>query len=148
MFSLFKRSYNNIDYPALMAMLEEGKKEMIQMFLYESQSVSYLPSTFIMLAKMKKPSDTGLGLRIHKTYQKGKYELVIFEVPWQQSSAPFLPLILDRKLKKIVGIMLPFNELLPLLTSSEQKKIGELGITWTGFIMESQMGIDLGIRRN
>lgn len=146
MFSLFKRSYNYIDYPALIAMLEEGKQEIIQMFLYKSQSVSYLPSTFIMLAEMKKPSDTGLGLRIHKTYQKGKYELVIFEVPWQQSSTTFSPIILDRKLKKIVGIMLPFNEILPLLTSSEQKKIGELAIAWTGFIIQSQMGIDLEIR--
>lgn len=141
----FKRSYKNTNYPALITHLEEGKKDVIKTLLYKNKTITYLPTTYTLLAKMKKPNEFNEGLSVYKTYPNGKYELIIFRVPWLDSTAPYLPLILDRKKGEIVGIMLPFNELLQLLTTSEQKKIGDLGITWTGFIIQMQMGVDLDI---
>jgi hypothetical protein len=135
MLSFLRRSLPKIDYPGLITKLERNDQQEITSLLYHSTKINYLPITYTLLAKMAKPSASQERLKLFKTISKAKYELAIFEVPWNLSDVKYLPLILDKKAGKIVGIMLPFNELLPVLTNKEQKQVAELGMNWTGFVI-------------
>jgi hypothetical protein len=142
MLSFLRPPTSKINYPDLISTLEKNCKEEVSVLLFESIRTNYLPTTYAMLEKMSRPSDSTDTLKLHKKYIKGKYELAIFEVPWCRSDVKFLPLILDRKLNKIVGVMLPFNELLETLTKNEQRQIHELSMIWTGFILQARFGIE------
>jgi len=143
MLSFLRRSFPEFDYSNLIYKLEQNNKVDISALLFESEKIDYLPITYTMLEKMAKPSGSINSLKLYMKHLKGKYELAIFEVPWDQSDIKFLPLILDRKVGKIVGVMLPFNELVPTLTKNAQRQIQKLSLIWTGFIMQVRFGIKL-----
>jgi hypothetical protein len=140
MLSFLRRSLPELNYSDLMDKLEKAH---ISNLLFESNKINYLAATYTILKKMAKPDGSADRLTLHQRYSKGKYELAIFEIPWAESDIKFSPLIFDRKAGKIVGIMLPFNELLPVLAKNEQRQIHELSMLWTKFIMQTRFGIDL-----
>src|SRR5688572_16799118 len=39
------------------------------------------------------------------------YSLIILNVPWAENDLPYSPLIIENSSKRIVGAMLPFNEI-------------------------------------
>lgn len=135
----FKRRYN-VDYGALISQLEDGNLEDIPKLLWQPQNgiVQYLPISTDMILKLKKETGSALGLSIYEQHQRDRFELVIFKIPWGVREVPFEPIIIDRANGKIVGIMLPFNELHFHLNHREQKQIGELGIIWTKFVLKQR----------
>lgn len=141
MFSFFQKSYSEVDYPELIKKLESIKENGAKSLLFESENIKYLPAVYTMLEKMAKPSESVEKLTLYQTNKSGKYELAIFEVPWNESDIKFLPLIVDRRVSKIVGIMLPFNELFNELTKKEQAQIHELSAIWTAFVLQLRFGI-------
>ena len=141
MFLFWKRKTKPaIDYSKLIIDLQEGNWETIHKHLAFHDSVNYLDAVVFMLAKMQRPGEHTGNLSLYKTVPNGKFELAIFNVPWNTNS-PFLPLILNRIDGKIYGVMLPFNELGSKLTKRQKNEIGQLAIVWTGIILEYQMGI-------
>jgi hypothetical protein len=41
---------------------------------------------------------------------------------------------------RVVGVMLPFNELHQVLSRKQNEEISELGMVWTMFAIENQFG--------
>jgi hypothetical protein len=142
MLSIFRKSFPDVNYPDLIDILERNDPSELTFLLLKSEKIRYLPITFSMLDKMAKPHGFSGNLRIYERHNNGKYELAIFEVPWDSSDdIKFLPLILDKSVTRIVGVMLPFNELIPILNKSEQKQIHKLSSIWMTFIMARKFGI-------
>ncbi len=103
---------------------------------------SQLHSYFISLIKKLKKDDETIGnLTIHYKHTNGKFELIIFDVPWKNGDVPYSPIIIDRTNGKIVGIMLPFNEVIRHLSSKENKEISALGVEWTGFAIKYRFNL-------
>lgn len=138
--TLFKRKYN-VDYSLLISELGKGDEKAIQNLLWQSKkkTVKYLPITTVMIQKFKNLENSTNNLRIYKKKDKGRFELIIFEVPWIKSEVPYSPIIIDKANSKIVGIMLPFNELHNHLSKKEIKNIGILGLEWTGFVLKYRL---------
>ncbi|MDP1843886.1 MAG: hypothetical protein Q8K64_10730 [Sediminibacterium sp.] len=141
MLNFWKRRYNEINYNDLLRTLENGSLDETHSLLAQNQRIKYLNGVESMLEKYRKPDGENRNLTLHSTQQHGEFELAILNVPWNSSSLPFLPLILQRSSGTIYGIMLPFNELLPELTAKQQSQIGELGMSWTKFAIEHQIGV-------
>lgn len=127
----------------IISLLEEGEIETVEKLLYQAKDreIKYLPVTADMILKFKKPKNSNQSLTVYKTFDKGKYQLIIFEVPWFDKEVKYSPIIFDTVTSKVVGIMLPFNELHEILSSKDNSDIGKLGIEWTGFILSKQFGI-------
>jgi hypothetical protein len=139
---LFKKKYN-VDYSHLISELEKGNESAVQNLLWQPKNkiVNYLPITTELIQKLKKDKNSADTLTIHKKFEKGRFELVIFEVPWLESDVPYSPIIIDKSNNKIVGVMLSFNELHGHLSTKENKTIGGLGLEWTGFVMKYRFKI-------
>lgn len=140
---LFRKEHHLINYTGLIADLESGDTTMVNRHLAFNNIVQYTDGVVFMLAKMKRPDADERRLSLHKTIVKGNFELAIFNVPWNASDFPYLPLILERNSGLIYGIMLPFNELTSQLTRKQLKDINVLAVMWTGFAMEFKFGINL-----
>lgn len=141
----FRKKPASIDYRNLISELEVGDNSKLKQRLAFHKTVEYLDGVDWMLAKMKRPDGDSRNLSLLRSLPKGQFELAIFNVPWNPGDLPYLPLILERGSGIIYGIMLPFNEITPLLSKRQQKDIGALVISWTGFAMESGFGINLSI---
>jgi len=130
-------------YHQIISLLEEGEITTIEQLLYQpkNRKIKYLPVTADMILKFKKPKGSNQSLTVYKTFDKGKYQLIIFEVPWLDKEVKYSPVIFDTVTSKVVGIMLPFNELHEILSSKDNSDIGKLGMEWTGFILSKQFGI-------
>lgn len=133
----FKRTYS-VDYSNLISKLEKGDENSIQDLLWQPKNkiIQYLPHTVSLIQKLRKNKTTNDSLTIYQKNNKGHFELVIFEIPWVQEDIPYSPLIIDKSNSKIIGIMLPFNELEKYLSKKESKDIGYLGMIWTTFVMK------------
>jgi hypothetical protein len=130
----FKRN-KPTNYDFIIDKLEKGDPSEFSQLLWQPKSghINYLPITSTLLQKFKKDGDSNDKLAIHQKFTNGNYELIIFHIPWTKSDLPYCPLVLNKKTDKIVGIMLPFNELIPLLSAEESKSISELGVEWVKF---------------
>lgn len=128
----------NINYNRLISKLERGNKYDIKDLLWQPSAIkiNYLPVTTTMLHKLKRPELSASGLTVYKTIENGNYELIIFNVPWNTSKIALSPIIIERSTEKIVGIMLPFNELHGHLPRHADKLIGELGVSWVKLTFE------------
>ncbi|MFI1770171.1 hypothetical protein [Thalassobellus citreus] len=137
---IFKKKYK-VDYENLISKLEIGNEVEIRELLWKpkNKAVEYLPNTTELVKKLKKEK-TADQLKIHKKLEKGRFELLVFEITWTESDVPYSPIIIDKSNSKIVGVMLPFNELIPHLTNKENKEIGSLGIEWTSFVIGYRTG--------
>ncbi|HWB63109.1 MAG TPA: hypothetical protein VG603_06335 [Chitinophagales bacterium] len=115
--------------------MEEGKETEIQKLLWQPKVtiVKYLPIAGELILKLKRPSASASGLSIYERIEKGNFELLIFELAWDNSDLPYLPLIIDRRNGKVAGIMLLFNELYYHLSKKEQNDIGDLSKHWVMF---------------
>ncbi|MBL0144906.1 MAG: hypothetical protein IPP48_03260 [Chitinophagaceae bacterium] len=133
----------NKNHSEIISLLEYGELQTIAELLWQPShtKIEYLPIVFYMVQKLKKPTITNQNLKIHKTIDKGNYQLLIFEVPWLDIEVKYSPVIFDKLTSKIVGIMLPFNELHEFLSPKQNADIGHLGMEWTGFILSKQLGI-------
>ena len=109
----FFNKKSDIDYNYLLSILEKGVEAEVQNLLWQPKQgqVKYMTISTAMLLKLKKPDKSNKGLSIFKKLEKGNYELIVFNTPWDESDLPFSPLVLDKLTGKVVGIMLPFNEL-------------------------------------
>ncbi len=87
-----------------------------------------------MMQELRKPESSTGGLSIHQQVKNGNYELLIFSIPWK-NDVPYTPLIIDKATGRIVGVMLPFNELHLYLSDREARTISELGTIWTTFVI-------------
>ena len=133
----------NKNHAEIISLLENGELHIITKLLWQPShtKIEYLPIVFDMVQKLKKPAIANQNLKIHKTIDKGNYQLLIFEVPWLDKEIKYSPVIFDKLTSKIVGIMLPFNELHEFLSPKQNTDIGHLGMGWTGFILSKQYGI-------
>ncbi|RZL05904.1 MAG: hypothetical protein EOO89_25310, partial [Pedobacter sp.] len=107
------------NYPGIISLLEQGGVDTVEQLLYQpnNRRIDYLPITYDLISKFKKPAIAERGLSIHKTLVKGKYQLIIFEVPWLDNKTKYSPVVFDMQASKLVGIMLPFNELQEVLST-------------------------------
>lgn len=138
-----KAKHFNKNHSEIISSLENGELQTIGKLLWQPNNtrIEYLPVVFDMVLKFKKPAAANQNLKIHKTIDKGNYQLIIFEVPWLGKEVKYSPVIFDKLTSKIVGIMLPFNELHEFLSPKQNADIGKLGVEWTGFILSKQFGI-------
>ena len=134
---LFFRRHKNIDFSDIISILETGNLTDLQQLLWQPRKgrIEYLPITMTMLQKLKKSESSSDNLTIHQKIDKGNFELVIFSTPWTASRIPYSPLIFDKRHGKIVGVMLPFNELYNVLSQRDRNVIGELGAEWIEFTL-------------
>ncbi len=128
----------NIDYDNLVSILEKGDQIDVQKLLWQPKQghVEYLPVTIEMLRKLKSSETSNQNLSVFKKLEKGNYELIIFNTPWSDSDLPFSPLVLDKVNEKIVGVMLPFNELYEHISKRDNSVIGDLGVQWVRFTLD------------
>lgn len=133
----------NKNLSEIISLLEKGELQTIDKLLWQPghTRIEYLPVVSDMILKFKRPGTSNQNLSVHKTINKGNYQLVIFEVPWLDNDIKYSPIIFEKSTSKIVGIMLPFNELHEYLSPKQKADIGKLGIEWTGFIVSKQFGI-------
>jgi hypothetical protein len=124
----------SIDYSSILPILEKGVPEDISKLLWQprNRKIDYLPvtTTYVQILRTMGLND---HLSIHQIISKGGFELVIFNLPWSDSRVPFCPLILEKRTSKIVGVMLPFNELHGVLSRKASNCIGKLGSEWVKF---------------
>jgi hypothetical protein len=137
---------NSIDpinyYCVLLPILQKGNPEEINNLLWQpySKKVDYLPITLTLIQKLCTHDPNPDLLKIHKVIENGAFDLVIFSLPWVKDEFPFSPLIFDRKQRKIAGIMLPFNEILPHISEADRNAINELAFHWIMFAMANETG--------
>jgi hypothetical protein len=138
---LFKKKHK-VNYDELISKLENGNESDIKDLLWspKNESAKHLPISIELIKKLKKENSLD-ELKVHKRFEKGRFELIIFEIPWTDSDVPYSPIIIDKSNGKIVGIMLPFNELIQYLDNKEQKEVSNLGIEWTSFVIKYRTGI-------
>lgn len=134
----FLSKKRNIDYDKLISTLEKGDEEEILELLWQPKKgqVKYLPIVTTMLQKLKKDNTTTKDLLVHKKTEKGNYELIVFHIPWDNSDVPYSPLIIDKTNGKVVGVMLPFNELHNHISKKDSSAIEDLGKQWIMFTFE------------
>lgn len=137
MFDFFSRKKRRVAfYNRLVVELETGDPQAIANLLWHPKDshIQYLPVTFEILDKLKKPADVDQLLGIHKWYRKGRYELIIFHKTWPTES-PYSPVLIDMKAEKIIGIMLPFNELHNFLPARASSAFSYLSSAWISLIV-------------
>ena len=132
-----------ISFPLLQKMLNElelGDSETIGTLLWQPKTsmIKYLPVTYEMLLQLKRPAGNTQNLSVYKTHSSKNFSLLILELPWIKDQFKCSPIIIENKTCKIVGIMLPFNELHDTISPKEDNEIGELGLVWTGFVIENR----------
>jgi hypothetical protein len=127
---------------SLIPVLESGKGEDLKSLLWNvgNRDISFMPLTISLLQKLAKPEHAKDGLKVYQTHQKGDFLLVIFEQGWITDDIPYSPLVINLKWNRIAGIMLPFNEIIPYLSNSESKAIGDLAGIWTLWIISKRFG--------
>ena len=134
MFSFFKNLFTNNDesWRSIIPILESGDEHELNSRLWRQKGgpINFLPVTTFMLQKLARPNVAEKGLQIHDVWRKGKFILVVFELPWDGDDFKYSPLIIDISNNKVAGIMLPFNELHGIITNAESKQIGDLGARW------------------
>nr|WP_321221568.1 hypothetical protein [uncultured Psychroserpens sp.] len=137
---LFKKK-PKFDYRDLLSKLEDGDKNVINSLLWSPKNkvVNHLPISTELIQKLKAKQNTD-KLKIHKKFQKGYFELIILEITYTDSDVPYSPIIIDNRNGKIIGIMLPFNELITHLTNKENKAINSLAVEWTSFVINHRLG--------
>lgn len=128
---------DNIAIQFLIDTLETGNGAKL-LWQPANKPIEYLPITSEMLLKYKKPEASLVRLSIHKTKSSRTYTLLILNTPWAIDELKFLPLIIETNTIKIVGIMLPFNELHGILPQKNNREISKLGMIWTEFAITKQ----------
>ncbi len=136
---LFRKNYS-VDYSRLISQLEKGDESDIHNLLWQPKNkrVNYLPITIELIQKLKIIENSNHRLTIHSKIEKSRFEILIFKTPWVTSDLPYSPLIIDKSSCKIVGVMLPFNEIIEYLNRSENNVINSLGVEWTGFVIKTR----------
>jgi hypothetical protein len=143
MLALFKRLFlRTIDYSVIdeiLPVLESGNKEGLQKYLWQPQNkvVDYLPFTYGGFEKFAIPPDFSGKLSVYKVLYERGLALVIFDLPWVTEKNHFAPVIVHLKQRKILGAMLPFNEIMPLLSNKDRKIAMGFGTVWVTFIISS-----------
>jgi hypothetical protein len=136
----FSRSNKAIAYELVIPPLEEGNYDAVKSLMWGEYKVKYLKDTIGLVQGMKRGAEDKGQLTIHKKIRKGNFELAIFHQPWSPEKIPYSPLIFDLRNGKIVGIVLPFNELHGLISSRDGKDIGDLGVEWVKFTFPYNFG--------
>jgi hypothetical protein len=128
---------NTINYDHLISVLETGTNAELQQLLWQPKQgqVAYLSVTTEMLQKLRHNSSVEAKISIFQTIDRGNYQLIIFHLP-VKDELPYSPLILHKVTGKVVGVMLPFNELHGYLSKRSSSAIGYLGALWVKFTLD------------
>ena len=137
----FLFNINTTDYDDFLNQLNNLSKENIGEVFWQPKNspINYLPVSYILIEKLLPCSDFK-SISIHKSKIKGKFEILILNTPQIESEVPYYPIIIERLTTKIVGIMLPFNELNDVFTISEKKALSKLNNFYMKFILEYRFG--------
>ena len=103
-----------------------------------SSRVSLLPITIRLLRELQPPE---LPLSVVDSKSQGGISLLILETPWRAADSPrsaFHPLLVanvDGE-PKIVGFVLPFNEILNQFSKRDMRAIARLTVWWVMWLNE------------
>lgn len=138
---LFKQDHDVLN--ELVRALSFGKRTELNNFLWRprNKDVRFLAITYGLLKKYEAPADSGSLLQIYRTHTAGDFSLIIFRKPWDKGKFPYEPLLLNHEENKVAGIMLPFNEIIPLLRNSEHDDASELAKTWALWAFQHNSGL-------
>src|SRR5688572_23938795 len=128
----FFRKARPTDYSRIISILERGDPQEAYELLWQprNRKLNYLPVTIGIILKLSKSESTNDHLSVHKVVSNGNYELVIFSLPWSTTGLPYAPLIFDKRTSKIVGAVLPFNEVHGHIPDREIRQITDVGMQW------------------
>ena len=119
--------------------LETGTDEAIDGYMWVAH-VQYMPATYDTLRRFKKPVGDNRRLKVHETHRSGNAALVIFDLPWVEAANHYAPILLDMKSEKIMGIILPFNELHTTVLSDRQfRSMSGLSSVWIEFLLKHRL---------
>jgi hypothetical protein len=126
-----------IDYTSVISFFEKDNTDDIQSLLWQpvNLKINYLPASCEMIKKLCRPTNDSRQLKIHQVHHSGEFELLILDVPWSSSDISYTPLLFSKKSKKIIWIMLPFNELQNTFSYKQQKQINKLTETLLNFVI-------------
>ena len=134
MFLFWKRK--TINYEEILSVLAEGQESKLKDLLWKYSETKYRPSIPLsLLLRLKQTDGASTSLKIYQRHRKGHFELLIIDVPAENSEKPDSPIILAKRNGQIAGILLPFNEIIPLLSKKENSDIGNLAVKWVTFSM-------------
>ncbi len=93
--------------------LQNGYPKEFDKILYQKNlsPIKYLPTVTEMLLKLKRPDTETLPLVIHKRLCRKKCSLLILDRQWFPKGSNYYPVLIQNSTSKVIGIMLPFNEL-------------------------------------
>jgi len=103
------------------------------LFGYDRVSESDQQALLGMFNPLLAPT-SNLHLSIESIRSSGRFSIIIVSVPWNKetNSGELHPVLLvneDGK-DKIIGFVLPFNEVVPLLSEADRKTVFELSQHW------------------
>jgi hypothetical protein len=75
-------------------------------------------------------SDSSSFLEEKQRHISGKFVLLVLSSSWKENDETPLILTVQGDTPKSVGIMLPFNDLVPLLSNDDSAEIGNLTAIW------------------
>jgi hypothetical protein len=133
----FFKQNKTLDYDSILSKLRNGFESDIQEMLWQPKNgkINYLPLTVKLIQRLKALSDND-KLTIHTKKRIKNFELIIFNLTWITDDIPYSPLIFELNTGKIVGILLPFNELHGFLSQKESATVSKLGLIWIKFTFQ------------
>lgn len=103
------------------------------LFGYDRISESDQQALLEMLGPLRAPT-SNVHLSIESRRSSGRFSIVIVRVPWNKEtgSGELHPVLLINEdgEHKVIGYVLPFNEVVPLISEADRKKLFELSKHW------------------
>lgn len=134
----FFNKKNHLDYKELVSKLENASDHELEQLLWQPKNtfIEYLDFSKDQVKKFRKNNNENQSLNVHLVFRKGIYELIIFESVVPIGETPYNPLLINAQVGKVIGVMLPFNELNGYLNKRDQQHISSLALQWTTFIID------------
>ena len=114
----------------LLDTLGHGAPEKLPTIAYGYDGVSAgAQKTLVLMLSLHRAPPTQ-AWRIRNRQREGCFELLILQAPWHPNE--FLPVILGREgsTLRVVGHVLPFDDLVPFFSPVEMKQLQTLGSHW------------------
>lgn len=90
-----------------------------------------------MLKPLRAPSPEQ-HMSVVATQRSGRFTMVIVRIPWLSQSNSLLPIIIGDEAGKarVVGYVLPFDDIMTLFKGADRESIGELTAWWVEYSQE------------
>jgi hypothetical protein len=100
---------------------------------YSQSSVGAQKVLLGMLRPLRAPSSEK-HMSVETVRQSGRFTMIVARVPWPRGTEPagLQPIIItgDAGHEQVVGYILPFNDIIPLMQGSDMQSITELSQWW------------------